>query len=129
MLCNAACHHTTGSPVTATEEGYSHSPYPEIDQFITKQLTRGGAQGAIRKWTLFPQGKLLIYDIRDYRWCENIRKQHKSNNIMLVCIDLCLIVAFVVTLLHTFMSHCHCQKHTVQKSISLIMIIQLVVPF
>ncbi|XP_065920720.1 DNA-directed primase/polymerase protein-like isoform X2 [Dysidea avara] len=67
-----------------TEEGYSHSPYPEIDQFITKQLTRSGAQGTIRRWTLFPQGKLLIYDIKDYRWCENIGRQHKSNNIMII---------------------------------------------
>ena len=63
-------------------EGYTQSPYPEVDHFITKQLTRGGAQGTIRKWTLFPQGKLLVYDIKDYRWCENIGRAHKSNNIM-----------------------------------------------
>ena len=67
---------------TATEEGYTKSPYPEVDHFITKQLTRGGAQGAIRRWALFPQGKLIVYDIKDYHWCENIGRPHKSNNIM-----------------------------------------------
>ena len=40
----------------STEEGYSHSPYPRVDQFITSLLTRGGVQGSIRRWTYFPQG-------------------------------------------------------------------------
>ena len=71
-----------GSPDTVVEEGHTHSPYPEVDHFITKQLTKGGAQGVIRRWTLFPQGKLIVYDIKDYRWCENIGRPHKSNNIM-----------------------------------------------
>ena len=86
-LYSVYCYHVTScdteSPDTAaTEEGYAHSPYPKIDQFIIKQLTRGGAQGAIRRWTLFPQGKVLLYDIKNYRWCENIGRAHKSNNIM-----------------------------------------------
>ena len=73
-----------GSPDIPIEEGYTCSPYPEVDRYITKQLTRGRAQGAIRRWTLFPQGKLIVYDIQDYRWCENIGRHHKSNNIMYV---------------------------------------------
>jgi hypothetical protein len=63
-------------------EGYSSSPFPEIDQFISSILNIGGVQGSIRRWSYFTQGELLVYDIFKYRWCENIRRHHKNNNIM-----------------------------------------------
>ena len=36
--------------------GFSHSPFPSVDLFITSQLTKGGVQGSIRRWTYFPTG-------------------------------------------------------------------------
>ena len=44
------------SPGPSPLEGFNHSPYPLVDQFVTSQLTRGGVQGCIRRWTFFPQG-------------------------------------------------------------------------
>ncbi|XP_065921057.1 DNA-directed primase/polymerase protein-like isoform X2 [Dysidea avara] len=85
QYCKSTIHNTTMRPLdTTTEEGYSHSPYPEIDRFITKQLTRGGVQGAIRRWGRYSQGRWLVYDIKDYQYCENIGRHHKSNNIKVV---------------------------------------------
>lgn len=51
--------------------GYSHSPFPSVDVFITSQLTKGGVQGSIRRWTYFPTGiyvaiLYVIYTIRKY---------------------------------------------------------------
>ena len=36
--------------------GFYHSPFPSVDIFITSQLTKGGVQGSIRRWTYFPTG-------------------------------------------------------------------------
>ena len=44
------------SPGPSPLERFNHSPYPLVDQFVTSQLTRGGVQGSIRRWTFFPQG-------------------------------------------------------------------------
>ncbi|KAM7053248.1 DNA-directed primase/polymerase protein isoform 4-T7 [Acridotheres tristis] len=38
----------------------------------------------IRQWSYFSLKELLIYDISGYRWCENIGRAHKSNNIMIL---------------------------------------------
>ncbi|XP_064601582.1 DNA-directed primase/polymerase protein-like [Liolophura sinensis] len=65
-------------------EGYQKSPYPEIDDFISGQLSQDGVRGAIRHWTYFSQGELLVYDIAHYRWCDNVQRHHKSNNIMFI---------------------------------------------
>ena len=48
---------------TAVAEGRGSSPYPLVDQFITKQLNKEGVQGVIRRYTFFPQGMFLfIFD-------------------------------------------------------------------
>uniref|UniRef100_A0A8C5TCP5 DNA-directed primase/polymerase protein n=1 Tax=Malurus cyaneus samueli TaxID=2593467 RepID=A0A8C5TCP5_9PASS len=65
-------------------EGYHGSPYPEIDNFVHSLVNRDGLQGGIRQWSYFSLKELLIYDIFGYRWCENIRRAHKSNNIMIL---------------------------------------------
>ncbi|XP_071794356.1 DNA-directed primase/polymerase protein-like [Asterias amurensis] len=65
-------------------EGFAHSPYPEVDDFILTVINNGGIQGDIRRWVYFTQGQLLIYDIIKNRWCGNINRQHKSNNIMIL---------------------------------------------
>ncbi|XP_018421177.1 PREDICTED: DNA-directed primase/polymerase protein [Nanorana parkeri] len=64
--------------------GYQSSPYPEIDQFIWSLVTREGFQGGIRQWNYFASEELLVYDTANYRWCENIWRAHKSNNVMLL---------------------------------------------
>lgn len=61
-------------------EGFSHSPYPEIDKYIQSIL----GQGYIRCWFYFPQSELLVYEIANNRFCHNIGREHKSNGIMYV---------------------------------------------
>ncbi|NXR97976.1 PRIPO protein, partial [Oxylabes madagascariensis] len=92
-------------------EGYQGSPYPEIDNFVRSLVNKDGLQGGkettllftnessaalflknlkifffsgIRQWSYFSDKELLIYDISGYRWCENIGRAHKSNNIMIL---------------------------------------------
>lgn len=68
--------------ISANLEGYKESPYPEIDKYISAIINNGGVPGTIRRWTYFSQGQVLIYDVANNRWCENIGRPHKSNNIM-----------------------------------------------
>ncbi|XP_031547245.1 DNA-directed primase/polymerase protein isoform X2 [Vicugna pacos] len=65
-------------------EGFQCSPYPEIDQFVLSLVNKNGIKGGIRRWNYFFPEELLVYDICKYRWCENIRRAHKSNNIMIL---------------------------------------------
>ncbi|NXR92838.1 PRIPO protein, partial [Hypocryptadius cinnamomeus] len=70
--------------LTDAMEGYQGSPYPEIDSFVRSLVNKDGLQGGIRQWSYFSLKELLIYDISGYRWCENIGRAHKSNNIMIL---------------------------------------------
>ncbi|KFP24939.1 Coiled-coil domain-containing protein 111, partial [Colius striatus] len=65
-------------------EGYQDSPYPEMDSFVRSLVNKDGVQGGIRRWNYFSQEEILVYDISGYRWCENIGRAHKSNNIMIL---------------------------------------------
>ncbi|OWK00348.1 PRIMPOL, partial [Cervus elaphus hippelaphus] len=65
-----------------TIEGFQCSPYPEIDQFVLSLVNKNGIKGGIRRWNYFFPEELLVYDICKYRWCENIGRAHRSNNIM-----------------------------------------------
>ncbi|XP_005500236.2 DNA-directed primase/polymerase protein isoform X1 [Columba livia] len=65
-------------------EGYQDSPYPEVDHFVRSLVNKDGVQGGIRRWNYFSLEELLVYDIFGYRWCENIGRAHKSNNIMIL---------------------------------------------
>lgn len=40
------------------------------------------ASTGIRRWNYFASEQLIVYDIAKYRWCENVQRFHKSNNIM-----------------------------------------------
>ncbi|NWW72810.1 PRIPO protein, partial [Climacteris rufus] len=71
-------------PLTGPVEGHQGSPYPEIDNFVRSLVNKDGLQGGIRQWSYFSPKELLIYDISGYRWCENIGRAHKSNNIMIL---------------------------------------------
>ncbi|XP_067154068.1 DNA-directed primase/polymerase protein isoform X1 [Apteryx mantelli] len=65
-------------------EGYQDSPYPEIDSFVRSLVNKDGVQGGIRQWNYFSLEEIIVYDISGYRWCENIGRAHKSNNIMIL---------------------------------------------
>ncbi|XP_027385571.1 DNA-directed primase/polymerase protein isoform X3 [Bos indicus x Bos taurus] len=65
-------------------EGFQCSPYPEIDQFVLSLVNKNGIKGGIRRWNYFFPEELLVYDICKYRWCENIGRAHRSNNIMIL---------------------------------------------
>uniref|UniRef100_UPI003AAA5D69 DNA-directed primase/polymerase protein n=1 Tax=Centroberyx gerrardi TaxID=166262 RepID=UPI003AAA5D69 len=64
--------------------GYLSSPHQEVDNFVLTVVTKDGVQGSIRRWNYFVSEQLLVYDIAKYRWCENVGRFHKSNNIMIL---------------------------------------------
>jgi hypothetical protein len=59
---------------------YGASPIQTLDNFILQLSTRGGIQGRIRAWSL--EDGQLSYQMSDNRWCENIGRAHKSNNVI-----------------------------------------------
>ncbi|XP_006160504.1 DNA-directed primase/polymerase protein isoform X2 [Tupaia chinensis] len=67
-----------------TIEGFQCSPYPEVDHFVLSLVNKNDIKGGIRRWNYFFPEELLVYDICRYRWCENIGRAHKSNNIMIL---------------------------------------------
>nr|XP_061791933.1 DNA-directed primase/polymerase protein [Nerophis lumbriciformis] len=60
------------------------SPYQEVDDFVLTVVRKDTIQGSIRRWSYFASEQLLVYDIAKYRWCDNIGRFHKSNNIIIV---------------------------------------------
>lgn len=75
-------------PVMTYQNNVGASPFPLIDEFIHKTVAiRKGIPGSIRAWSLHCRSndyssREIIYQIKDNRWCENINREHKSNNIM-----------------------------------------------
>ncbi|XP_021164818.2 DNA-directed primase/polymerase protein [Fundulus heteroclitus] len=67
-----------------TFSGCLSSPYQEVDNFVLTLVRKDGVQGSIRRWSYFAADQLLVYDIANYRWCENVGRFHKSNNVMIV---------------------------------------------
>ncbi|KAF3687721.1 DNA-directed primase/polymerase protein [Channa argus] len=72
------------APNSASLSGGLSSPHQEVDAFVLTVVKKDGIQGSIRRWNYFAAEQLLIYDIAKYRWCENVKRFHKSNNIMYV---------------------------------------------
>jgi len=64
----------------------SSTPFPTIDQFVTSVVRSLGNKeaGDIWRWAYFSMGQLLVYDIVHNRWCANVQREHRSNNIMSV---------------------------------------------
>ncbi|XP_068177139.1 DNA-directed primase/polymerase protein isoform X2 [Antennarius striatus] len=60
------------------------SPHQEVDTFVLSLIKKDGIDGSIRRWNYFAAEQLLVYDIAKYRWCENVGRFHKSNNIMII---------------------------------------------
>ncbi|CAN9510349.1 unnamed protein product [Ophioblennius macclurei] len=78
-------HHQQGSASSSdTFSGWLSSPHREVDDFVLTVVRKDGIQGCVRRWNYFPAEQLLVYDIAQYRWCENVGRFHKSNNIMIV---------------------------------------------
>ncbi|XP_048094067.1 DNA-directed primase/polymerase protein isoform X1 [Alosa alosa] len=64
--------------------GYQYSPYREVDDFVLTLVCKDNIKGSIRQWNYFVSEQLLVYDILHYRWCYNVGRFHKSNNIMIL---------------------------------------------
>ncbi|CAJ1052347.1 DNA-directed primase/polymerase protein [Xyrichtys novacula] len=64
--------------------GYLSSPHQDVDNFVLTLVKKDGIQGSIRHWNYFASEQRIVYDIAKYRWCENVERFHKSNNIMIV---------------------------------------------
>lgn len=61
---------------------YGSSPILTLENFIVQKLsTRGGIQGKIRAWSI-EGAQFISYHMSDNRWCENIGRAHKSNNVI-----------------------------------------------
>ncbi|XP_022247293.1 DNA-directed primase/polymerase protein-like [Limulus polyphemus] len=65
-------------------QGCQQSPYFEVDKFVHSLVASSEKTGYIRRWTYYSDDELLVYDIANYRFCENIGRHHKSNNIMII---------------------------------------------
>lgn len=61
--------------------GSALSPFPELDNFVLGIIKDETAVGFIRKWTYVSNSQKIMYDIGNYRFCGNIGRHHKSNNI------------------------------------------------
>ena len=63
------------------------SPFPVLDKFADDKLANWkGINGSVRAWSMNDQTHLssatITYQIKDNRWCENVQRCHKSNNVM-----------------------------------------------
>ena len=84
-----------GSRFTSRREiRHRKSPFPKLDEFVSKLACRGGVVGYIRGWSKREQLVAndsevevivsITYYISNNRFCERIGRQHKSNHILLV---------------------------------------------
>ena len=63
------------------QSNFGPSPYPLLDKYIGNTLAnRKGLNGSIRSWKC--DNDRIKYFMKDNRWCENINRSHKSNNII-----------------------------------------------
>lgn len=87
------------------------SVYPQLDSFIRSQATRGGVQGEIRAIQMLfppvqppsedgrgeeattPKPWMITFHIVKNRWCGNVGRAHRSNNVMFI-VDLSLRVYY-----------------------------------
>ncbi|EFN56160.1 hypothetical protein CHLNCDRAFT_51806 [Chlorella variabilis] len=70
-------------PGGAGQVCYGPCPHPELEAFITSMCCEGGSQGRVRSWVELEPG-LLLFNMRDNRYCGNVGRQHKSNGVFYV---------------------------------------------
>merc|ERR1712194_34121 len=79
---------TAGRLKSSSRSCSGDSPIPNLDKFICELSKRGGIQGKIRAWSIewcSHEGKLnsyMSYQMSENRFCENIQRPHRSNNII-----------------------------------------------
>jgi len=61
--------------------GYSASPWIEIDRFIAGLVA---PVGTVRQWVYFESTETIVYHIHGSRFCSTIGREHKSNHIKYV---------------------------------------------
>ena len=79
----------TRRPKSSSRSCNGDSPIEDLDKFILELSTRGGVQGKVRSWSIEcvskerkPESYFMSYQMSGNRWCENIGRAHKSNNII-----------------------------------------------
>ncbi|XP_052635772.1 DNA-directed primase/polymerase protein isoform X3 [Harpia harpyja] len=77
LICNIRASHDT----KVLSSGFSEEER-KMSGFLNRITTRSSR--GIRRWNYFSLEEILVYDISGYRWCENIGRAHKSNNIMIL---------------------------------------------
>lgn len=98
---------STGSRLSSNMQAIEcrHSVFPVLDQFVRSQAIQGGIQGEIRSIQVLidmtnvtecdpsettiaslPTERpwMLIYHMTRNRWCGNVRRAHRSNNVMFI---------------------------------------------
>ena len=70
------------TPVSVTHnlKNYKYSPYEELDQYISEKVK----PGRIKSWKYFSSNQSIVYSFDNYRFCHNIRREHKSNGVILI---------------------------------------------
>jgi len=65
---------------------YGKSPFPMMEEFVVNVLgKRRGLVGSIGTWSLDsrkPLPQTIAFNMKGNRWCENVNRAHKSNNII-----------------------------------------------
>lgn len=61
---------------------FSKSPFPALDRFVC-EVARPGAQ--VQQWTFTPASCRVSYSLTRNRFCENVRRPHKSNRVNIIC--------------------------------------------
>ena len=66
--------------------GNSIGPCPRTASFVCEDFNGWSGHGgaAIRSWTAFPEYGVLVLNLFGNRFCENVERAHKSNNVMFV---------------------------------------------
>lgn len=62
------------------QSSYTNSPFPRIDKYISDLVF----PGKIFRIHFYPNVKKLVYSIVKNRYCGNIKRQHKNNNVKYV---------------------------------------------
>ncbi|KAJ8901189.1 hypothetical protein NDN08_007038 [Rhodosorus marinus] len=61
------------------------SPHPHVDAIIEKLISLPNHKGYVRNWVYYGSNMTIIYNIAGlYRFCENVQRHHRSNNIYLI---------------------------------------------
>ncbi|CAM6107019.1 unnamed protein product [Calypogeia fissa] len=63
---------------------FGKSLFPALDIFIESVACIGNVPGRIRSWYWFSEYGVVVYNISENRFCENIGRPHKSNNVMYI---------------------------------------------